>query len=199
MKSLQTTAEAVRRACIEAASAAYEDAGIRGLCAEGRWEVAIEAVKRLDLSLFTDEAAPGVATDPAQQAADSAEKRDIQDEDLHSILTRFYRTLEDDTLLAEYFADLDMDVHMPKIVSFWSTILFRTRRYSDNAFAPHLRLEGLTSEHFARWVSTLEATVDGRFAGPVAQLMKESAHRIAYSMQLRLGIIPFAPYQIGRR
>jgi hemoglobin len=199
MNNFETTAEAVRRACIEAALAAYEDAGIRGLCAEGRWEVAIEAVNRLDLSPFTNEAAPGVVPGPAQQSGDVAEKRDVQDEDLHSILTRFYRTLEDDELLSAYFADLDMDVHMPKIVAFWSTILFRTRRYSDNAFAPHMRLEGLTSAHFARWVGTLEATVDERFAGPVAQLMKESAHRIAYSMQLRLGIIPFAPYQISRR
>lgn len=31
---------------------AYEDAGVRGLCAEGRWEVAIDAMRRLDLSLF---------------------------------------------------------------------------------------------------------------------------------------------------
>jgi hypothetical protein len=43
------TAEAVRRACIEAALAAYEDAGISGLCAEGRWEAAVSAMQSLDL------------------------------------------------------------------------------------------------------------------------------------------------------
>jgi hypothetical protein len=42
-------AEAVRKACIEAALAAYEDAGIAGLCAEGRWEAAISALQSLDL------------------------------------------------------------------------------------------------------------------------------------------------------
>ena len=36
-------AEAVRKACIEAALAAYEDAGDSGLCAEGRWEAAMSA------------------------------------------------------------------------------------------------------------------------------------------------------------
>ena len=41
--------EAVRRACIEAALAAYEDAGISGLCAEGRWEAAVGAIQSLDL------------------------------------------------------------------------------------------------------------------------------------------------------
>jgi hypothetical protein len=43
-------AEKVRAACVEAALAAYEDAGIRGLCAEGRWEAALAAVRHLELS-----------------------------------------------------------------------------------------------------------------------------------------------------
>jgi hypothetical protein len=42
-------AEAARRACIAAALAAYEDAGVLGLCAEGRWEAAISAMQSLDL------------------------------------------------------------------------------------------------------------------------------------------------------
>jgi hypothetical protein len=43
-------AEAVRATCLEAALLAYEDAGIRGLCAEGRWEAAVAAIRDLDLS-----------------------------------------------------------------------------------------------------------------------------------------------------
>jgi hypothetical protein len=42
-------AEAVRQACIAAALEAHEHAGIVGLCQEGRWEAAIEAVRSLDL------------------------------------------------------------------------------------------------------------------------------------------------------
>lgn len=42
-------AEAVRGACLEAARGAYEDAGLSGLCAEGRWELALEAIRGLDL------------------------------------------------------------------------------------------------------------------------------------------------------
>jgi hypothetical protein len=42
-------AEAVRRRCIEAALEAYEAAGLSGLCAEGRWEAAVDAMRRLDL------------------------------------------------------------------------------------------------------------------------------------------------------
>jgi hypothetical protein len=43
-------AEAVRAACLDAAVLAYEDAGIRGLCADGRWEAALAAIGQLDLS-----------------------------------------------------------------------------------------------------------------------------------------------------
>lgn len=121
--------------------------------------------------------------------------RDIQDGDLHDTLVAFYATVGDDPLLAPYFAVVDMPAHMPRIVAFWSTLLFHTRSYSGNAFRPHLEMPGLTAQHFAHWVATMEATVDARFAGPSATLMKELAHRIAYSMQLRLGISPFAAYR----
>ena len=43
-------AEAIKRACAEAAQNAYEDAGFSGLCAEGGWECAIEAIRHLDVS-----------------------------------------------------------------------------------------------------------------------------------------------------
>lgn len=41
--------ELVRQACIEAALEAYESGGISGLCAEGRRELAIEAIRCMDL------------------------------------------------------------------------------------------------------------------------------------------------------
>ncbi|HEY8535592.1 MAG TPA: hypothetical protein VIL25_04050 [Vicinamibacterales bacterium] len=47
-------AETVRAACIRAAAAAYEDAGLQGLCAEGRWEAALSAMRDLDLSRVLD-------------------------------------------------------------------------------------------------------------------------------------------------
>jgi hemoglobin len=103
---------------------------------------------------------------------------DLRDDDLHDLLLAFYATIEKEPLLAPYFAGLDMVAHIPRIADFWSTILFHTGRYSDNAFRPHLEMPGLTAEHF--------------FAGPTATQMKELGHRIAYSMQLRLGIAPFA-------
>lgn len=139
--------------------------------------------------------APG-ARDPAAAAATArADRPPLRDEDLHGVLAAFYDVVERDPLLAPYFATLDMAAHLPRIVDFWSTMLFQTGRYSGSAFRPHLEMPGLTRAHFARWVATLEATVDARHAGAEAERMKELAHRVAYSMQLRLGIEPFAPFQ----
>ena len=121
--------------------------------------------------------------------------RDIDDADLHDLLVAFYDTVAGEPLLAPYFAVVDMQAHMPRIVDFWSTLLYHTGRYSGNAFRPHLEMPGLTGEHFARWLAVLERTVDARFAGPVAERMKAMGHRIAYSMQVRLGITPFEEYR----
>ena len=117
-------------------------------------------------------------------------RRDLREADLAPLLTEFYSVATVDELLHSYFAGVDMVRHMPRIVDFWSTMLFHTGRYTGSAFLPHTRMPGLTGDHFQRWVRILEATVDSRFEGPSARLMKDLAHRIAYSMQVRLGIAP---------
>ena len=119
------------------------------------------------------------------------ERFDLQDTDLHDVLTSFYAAIADDPLLAPYFASLDMSTHMPRIVAFWSTMLFHSGRYTGNAFRPHLDMPGLTAKHFVRWVASLEHTLDTRFAGENVERMKDIAYRIAQSMQLRLGIMPW--------
>ena len=43
-------AEQIRGALVRAALMAYEDAAMRGLCCEGAWEVAVDAMWDLDLS-----------------------------------------------------------------------------------------------------------------------------------------------------
>ena len=50
----QRLAQAVRQACVNAALRAYEEAGISGLCYEGRWEIAVDAMRNLDLAALSD-------------------------------------------------------------------------------------------------------------------------------------------------
>lgn len=52
-------AAAVRAACLDAAGAAYEAARIDGLCHEGAWENALEAIRALDLAAIVAGAGQG--------------------------------------------------------------------------------------------------------------------------------------------
>jgi hypothetical protein len=47
--------ERVRRALIERAQAAHEDAGIRGLCCEGAWEAVVSALRSEDLEALLED------------------------------------------------------------------------------------------------------------------------------------------------
>jgi len=47
---LEELVKRIRAACLKAVLQAYEDAGVQGLCAEGRWEAAVGALRTLDLS-----------------------------------------------------------------------------------------------------------------------------------------------------
>lgn len=48
-------ARRIRAACLESARSAYEDAGVRGLCAEGRWEAALSAIEAIDVRTILSE------------------------------------------------------------------------------------------------------------------------------------------------
>ena len=48
-------AEAVQNACIEEALRSYEDARLRGLCAEGAWEAAVGAMQSFDFHDLADD------------------------------------------------------------------------------------------------------------------------------------------------
>lgn len=133
-----------------------------------------------------------VALKPSSPPRPHGARPDVTDADLVALLTAFYAAVGREPLLASYFAPLDMAAHVPRIADFWSTLLFDSGRYQGNAFRPHASLPGLAATHFACWVAVLEATVDARHAGPVAEQAKALGHRIAYSMQLRLGLVPSA-------
>ena len=54
--------ERIRGALVDAAIRAFEDAGVQGLCMEGRWEAAVSAMRALEL-------APGTAGGDTRQTA----------------------------------------------------------------------------------------------------------------------------------
>lgn len=51
----QPLAHAVRDACVRAAIDGYEQGGLSGLCAEGRFDMAIDAIRSLNLGRIVGE------------------------------------------------------------------------------------------------------------------------------------------------
>jgi hypothetical protein len=47
-------AENTRQACLEAAIRAYEEAKLRGMCLDGAWEYALDAIRDLELNKHED-------------------------------------------------------------------------------------------------------------------------------------------------
>jgi len=48
-------AKLIRDACIQAASTSFEDARMDGLCCDGAWEAAVEAMRTIDVEKIADQ------------------------------------------------------------------------------------------------------------------------------------------------
>ncbi|PEN14901.1 hypothetical protein CRI94_00985 [Longibacter salinarum] len=115
---------------------------------------------------------------------------DIQSRnDVHSIVDAFYRDIADDPVLGSYFADIDLESHVPKLVDFWTSVVFQSATYRGQPFEAHAALDGLEGRHFRRWLDRFETTVDARFAGTNADRMKQRARQIATIFQSKLGVL----------
>jgi hemoglobin len=112
--------------------------------------------------------------------------------DVEELVGAFYDAAFADPLIGPIFtevAKMDLARHLPIMCDFWQTVLFAAGLYRRNALQVHYVLNArhpLTAEHFGRWLELWSATVDERFAGPVADRAKLQARRIAGSMQRRL-------------
>ena len=112
--------------------------------------------------------------------------------DCERLVRAFYERALTDPVIGWLFtevAHLDLEAHLPRIASFWETILLGVRSYSGGAFAPHAALHArapLRVGHFERWLWLWRETVDERFAGERAELAKAHAARVAAAFQSRL-------------
>jgi hemoglobin len=121
-------------------------------------------------------------------------------DDCERLVRAFYGRAFEDAMIGYLFTDvarLDLEAHVPRITSFWETILLGARSYGGGAFRPHAALHAkapLREGHFARWVALWEQTVDELYAGERAELAKAHAQRVATAFHGRLQEIePPAP------
>jgi len=115
--------------------------------------------------------------------------RDITDDkDIEQLVHTFYDRVRQDERLGYLFnevAKINWDVHLPKMVDFWSNLLFQTGRYHGRPFRQHLPLP-IQKSDFPRWYGLFAQTVDELFAGERANHAKEMAGKIASSFSIRM-------------
>lgn len=116
-------------------------------------------------------------------------KQDITNkEDIQLMVDSFYKKVNEDAILGPVFNDfakVDWESHLPKMYSFWDSVLFSTATYQGRPFQKHIPLP-ISKEHFNRWLELFLANADELFEGPVTEEAKHRAQTIAHIFQTKL-------------
>ena len=108
--------------------------------------------------------------------------------DIDRLVRDFYRQAAMDDLLGPVFAAalIDWNRHIETLVDFWCLQLLGERGYAGNPLRAHEPANSrtpFTAEHYERWVGLFLDTVDAAFIGPLAELAKGRAVKMARAMQ----------------
>jgi len=125
------------------------------------------------------------------------------------LVRTFYRAAAMDDLLGPIFAaaHVDWPSHIDTVTRFWMDQLFGSRTYTGNPLRAHRRIAArmpFRAEHFARWLALFTETVDELYEGPVAELAKARAAKMARALRRLLHgeqeyVFPNGPPRAGAR
>lgn len=123
-------------------------------------------------------------------------RKEIEDiHDVKLLVDSFYSKVVNDDTIGYIFQDVqkvDWNIHLPRMYSFWDTILFGVISYKGNPMLKHFYVnknEPLSTAHFKQWLSLWEETIDEHFIGIKADLAKQRAVNMANGIQKTLKII----------
>ena len=109
-------------------------------------------------------------------------KRKIENSaDIKHLVDTFYEKVIVDESIGFIFTDiiqLDWEVHMPIMYSFWESVLLSKPSYSGNPVLRHIKLNQktpLTEAYFDKWLELWFSTLDENFEGDIASSAKEKA------------------------
>ncbi|WP_439506456.1 group III truncated hemoglobin [Sediminibacterium sp.] len=116
----------------------------------------------------------------------------INRDDIELLINSFYKKVQKDPLIAFFFTKIvpvNWEAHLPVMYGFWENILFFSGTYEGNPMAKHKSIHQkcpMKMEHFQRWTSLFNETVDELFEGDKAELAKQRAMSIATVMQIKM-------------
>ena len=116
-------------------------------------------------------------------------KQDIKTrEDIELLVNSFYNKVKNNPVLGYIFDDIaqiNWETHLPRMYSFWGSILLGEYSFSGNPMQKHValsKLTALTEKEFSEWLSLFTQTVDELFDGKKADEAKIRANNIARLM-----------------
>jgi hemoglobin len=94
-------------------------------------------------------------------------KKDIVDrKDIELLVDTFYTKVRQSKLLAPIFEDIskiDWNTHLPKMYSFWASLLLAEHSFSGNPMLKHIELSKqatMTDIEFIEWLYLFSKTID---------------------------------------
>lgn len=110
---------------------------------------------------------------------------------IRAIVDTFYARVRADALLGPVFeaAVEDWPSHLDKLCAFWSSVTMMTGSYKGQPMQAHLRLPGLSDDHFRRWIDLFGETVRDLCTPEQAGVFMTRAARIADSFRFGIGSV----------
>ena len=85
----------------------------------------------------------------------------ITEQEIRDLVYAFYGHVREDASLGPVFERQlagRWEPHLEKMCDFWSGVLLATRRFHGNPAEAHMRVPGISPEHFDRWIELFERT-----------------------------------------
>lgn len=108
--------------------------------------------------------------------------------DIELLVDTFYEKVRSNPELGYIFedvAEINWETHLPRMYSFWGSILLGEYNYSGNPMQKHIalsKLTAITDTEFSVWLRLFTETVDNLFSGQKATEAKVRAENIARLM-----------------
>ncbi|RKS96462.1 group III truncated hemoglobin [Chryseobacterium defluvii] len=113
-------------------------------------------------------------------------------EDIELLVNSFYQKVIKDETIGFFFNDIakvNWDKHLPKMYSFWESILFGQMTYKGNPMAVHFpinEMEAMEMKHFEKWIELWKKTIEENFVGENADTAIYKAENIARLMAYKM-------------
>lgn len=123
-------------------------------------------------------------------------ENEINKQNVGKMVKMFYAKVIRDDEIGYIFTDIlgddlqneHWEEHIETLTNFWLTMLGYSQEYRGNPFAPHMALDGLTREKFARWLEIFHKVVSKVFNEEIANMFKERSSMVATNFMRNLGL-----------